>query len=351
MKQIKLNYIFLALAFATLIASCRKDKTNPTPLTPTAERAGIYVLNQGGFGKNNSTLTYYDYTAKSLTSDMFSVANTFKLGDVGNDIGIYGSKAYIVVNNSNVVFITNKKTTKVIKQLTLNQPRYVVFYKANAFVTSYNGTVSVIDTANLTVTKTITVGPNPEQMAIANGKLYVANSGGYDPIPATTVSVIDLNTLTETKKVTVIANPTSVVADAFDNIYVLSFGNFVDVQAGMTIIDAKTDVVKSKPTVSLGYNIPLYAQGDFVYYATADNKIAVYNGKTQTLTSANFITDAALTDTPFAISGDPRTGEIFVATAPSYTANGTLHAYDKNGKEEYTLAVGVIPGKVVLLDK
>ncbi|MFD2146845.1 YncE family protein [Mucilaginibacter antarcticus] len=308
MKQFKLNYLFVALAFATMLASCRKDKTNPTSETPTAQRAGIYVLNQGGFGKSNSTLTYYDYTTKTLTADIFTAANSNGLGDVGNDIGIYGAKAYIVVNNSNVIFVTNRKTAKTIKQITLNQPRNVVFYKANAFVTSYNGTVSVIDTATLTITKTITVGPNPEQMAIASGKLYVANSGGYDPTPATTVSVIDLVSLTETKKVTVIANPTSVVADAFDNIYVLSFGNFVDVQAGMTIIDAKTDLVKSKPTVSLGYNIPLYAQGDFVYYATADKKIAVYNGKTQILAAANFITDGTATDMPFAISGDPQTG-------------------------------------------
>ncbi|MBC7400517.1 MAG: YncE family protein, partial [Mucilaginibacter sp.] len=67
MKQIKLHNLFIALAFVTVLASCHKDKTAPTPETPTAQRAGIYVLNQGGIGKNNSTLTYYDYTTKALT--------------------------------------------------------------------------------------------------------------------------------------------------------------------------------------------------------------------------------------------------------------------------------------------
>ena len=351
MKQIKLNYIFIALAFATLLASCRKDKTTPTPDTPTAARAGIYALNQGGFNKNNSTLTYYDYTTKALTPDMFSVANTTTLGDTGNDLGIYGSKMYIVVNNSNVIFITNKKTSKIIKQITLNQPRNVVFYKTNAFVTSYDGTVSVIDTTSLAITKTITVGHNPEQMAIANGKLYVANSGGFDPTPATTVSVIDLVTLAETKKVTVISNPISVAADSFGNIYILSLGDYNTILAGMTIIDSKTDVVKPAPSVSLGYNIPIYAQGDFVYYPTADKKIAVYNAKTQTLSSVNFITDDTVIATPSAISGDPQTGEIFVGTTPSYTVNGTLYAFDKTGKKEYSIATGITPGKIVLLDK
>jgi YVTN family beta-propeller protein len=355
MKQIKLNYILIALAFATSLASCRKDKTNPAPETPTAERAGIYILNQGGFLKSNSTLTYYDYTSKTLTADIFSVANTTTLGDVGNDLGIYGSKMYIVVNNSNLIYITNSKTSKVIKQITLTQPRSVVFYKANAFVTSYNGTVSVIDTANLTITKTITVGSSPEQMAVVNGKLYVANSGGLDyPNVANTVSVVDLTTLAETKKVTVIDNPTSVTADSFGNVYILSFGIVTktkNVNPGLTIINSATDVVKSQASLSLGYNIPIYAQGDFVYYATADNKIAVYNGKTQTLSSANYITDGTALDMPFSISGDPQTGEIFVGTAPSYSANGSLVAFDKTGKKEYAIATGIIPGKIVLVNK
>jgi YVTN family beta-propeller protein len=183
MKQIKLYQLFIASALVTILASCHKDKIAPTPETPTAERAGIYILNQGGIGKNNSTLTYYDYTSKALTADQFTAANTVKLGDTGNDLGVYGAKMFIVVNNSNQVTVVNAKTAKLVKTITLNQPRSIAFYKSNAFVTSYNGTVSVIDTSSLTITKTITVGSDPEQMVVANGKLYVANSGGLDAIP------------------------------------------------------------------------------------------------------------------------------------------------------------------------
>ena len=75
MKQIKLNYLLIALAFTAVLASCHKDKITPTPDTPTAQRAGLYVLNQGGITHNNSTLTYYDYTTKLLVPDQFSVGN------------------------------------------------------------------------------------------------------------------------------------------------------------------------------------------------------------------------------------------------------------------------------------
>jgi len=349
MKQLKLNYLLLALAFVTTLVSCRKDKV--TPDTPTAQRVGLYVLNQGGFGANNSTLTYYDYGTKNLVADQFFTANNNKLGDTGNDAGIYGSKMYIAVNNSNVVDIVSSSNAKMIKQITLNQPRSVAFYKNYAFVTSYNNTVSVIDTASLTITKTINVGRSPEQMVVANGKLYVANSGGLDyPNLDKTVSVIDLTTLTETKKITVIVNPITITADTYGNVYVLSLGDFVATSGGMTIIDNTTDAVKSQKTLSLGYNIPVVANGDYVYYPTVDNKIAAYNIKTQT-TTANFITDGTVIAAPYAISVDNSTGEVFVADAKDYSSNGAVVAFDKTGKKEYSITAGINPGKITLYTK
>lgn len=358
MKQIKLNSFFIAFTLLTVLASCHKDKVTPNQGTPKAERAGIYVLNQGGFGSNNSTLTYYDYTTKLLTADLYKAANGTNLGDTGNDAEIYGSKMYIVVNVSNVVDVVNAKSGKLIKQDSLvnngvgREPRSVAFYKGNAFITSYDGTVAVMDTASLVITKYITVGRNPEQLVVSNGKLYVANSGGLSfGNPDNTVSVIDLATLTETKKLTVIANPVSMAADNYGHIYVLSLGDFASIQGGMTIIDNTTDAVKSQSTLSLGYNIPMAGSGDYVYYPTADNKIAVYNAKTQTAGAANFITDGTALTSPYAIAVDSLSGEVFVSDAKDYTSNGTLYAFDKTGKKEYSITTGINPGRVVFVNK
>jgi len=352
MKHFKFNYLFTALVFITILASCHKDKVNPTPDTPTAQRAGLYILNQGDFGANNSTLTYYDYTSKVLVADQFLTTNTTKLGDTGNDLGVYGAKMFIVVNNSNVVDVVAAKGAKLIKQITLNQPRSVVFFNSNAFVTSYNGTVSVIDTTSLTITKTITVGSDPEQMVISNGKLYVANSGGLDPTPGTTVSVIDPVALTVTKTITgVLADPVTLAGDAYGHVYALSLGNFSTVGPGMTIINNTTDAVQSTAAVNLSFNIPIVVNGDFAYYFTADNKVAVYNTKTQAIAQANFITDGTTITTPYAITVDSITGEVFVTDTKDYASNGTLYAFDKTGKKEYTLTTGINPGKVALVNK
>lgn len=354
MKQIKLNYLFTALALVTILASCHKDKVNPKTDNPGADRAGLYVLNQGGLNHNNSTLTYYDYATKMLTSDIFNVANAMQLGDTGNDLGIYGSKMFIAVDKSNVLYVVNSKSAKLIKQITLTEPRNVVFYKSNVFVTSYNGTVSVIDTTTLAITKTITVGHNPEQMVISNGKLYVANSGGFDMTPANTVSVVDLTTLNETKKITVIADPITMATDNYGHVYVMSMGNFNDPTPtpGMTIIDNTTDAVKSQITLpNLSYASPIIVQGDFAYYFTVDGKIAGFNTKMQVAAQANFITDGTVITSPYAITADPLTGEVFVADAKDYSSNGALYAFDKTGKKEYSVVTGINPGKVILVNK
>lgn len=349
MKQIKLNYLFALLTLVTVLASCRKDKV--TPETPVAN-ADIFVVNQGNIGRNNSTLTFYNYALKALISDQYFDSNNTKLGDTGNDLVVSGSKMYIAVNYSNVVTIAKAKDAKLIKQITLNQPRSVVAYKGYVFVSSYSNTVSVIDTVTQTITKTINVGRSPEQMVVSNGKLYVANSGGLDyPNFDKTVSVIDLTTLTETKKITVIDNPVTITADGYGNVYVLSLGDYGAIAGGLTVINSGTDAVRSTANPALYYNTPMATYGDFLYYPTADKKIAVYNTKQQSIVAANFISDGTVISEPYAITTDPLTGEVFIADAKDYSSNGTVTAFSKTGVKEYSITVGINPGKIVLLGR
>lgn len=370
MKKLKLNCIFAGLAILTALASCRKSNVTPnTGGQNVAYQDGLYILNQGsGFSSFNSTLTFYNFAQKALIPDQYSVANKTRIGGVGNDVEIYGSKMYIVATISSVVDVVDPKTTKLIKQDSiiahnyviqpplyshLREPRSIAFYKGNAFITSFDGTVAVMDTTTLTITKYITVGRYPEGLAVANNKLYVANSGGGLD---STVSVVDLNTLTEIKKIKVIPYPERIAADNYGNVYVMSvmdYGN--DYQpvtyGGMTIIDNKTDLVKSQPPINAGFDISATIQGDSLYYSTLDNKIAIYNTKTQTAASDSFIKDGTKITKPYAITISPVTGEVFVTDAKDYLSNGVLYAFDKTGKLEYTLPTGINPGRILLLNK
>jgi YVTN family beta-propeller protein len=361
MKIFKIQHLFIAAALLTTLSACHK-KDDTTPDTPTAERAGLYVLNQGGIGHSNGSLTYYDYTAKKLTADIFSTVNSKALGDTPNDIKIYGSKMYITIDYSGVIQVLDAKTARIIKTFdqktagVSREPRSIVFNKNKAFISQYDGTVAVLDTATLTIDKYITVGRNPEQMVVSNGKLYVANSGGLSyGNPDKTVSVVDLTTLTETKKITVIASPTSMSADASGNVYVLSSGDYANnVPGGFNIIDNVNDVLKSQTnTISGAYGTSFIVNGNVAYLLTTDaqfnTNVSVLNLSTKVLT--NFITDGTAITTPYNLAYDSLTGEVFVSDAKDYNSNGSVYAFDKNGKREYTIVVGINPGAFAFVNK
>lgn len=365
MKPFKLNYILFSLAVTAVFSSCRKDNDNaPDDQEIVPVRKGLYVLSEGSFNNNNTTLTYYDYDTKVTVADQFKVANGRGIGDTGNDAAVYGSKMYIVVNVSNTVEVVNARTAKSIKQISFlngsvgRQPRYVVFNKNKAYVSSFDGTVAVIDTASLAIEKYITVGRNPERMAIANGKLYVANSGGLDyPNYDKTVSVVDLNTLAETKKITVTVNPRGVYADQYGDIYVLSSGDYGAVSPAMAIIDSKTDAVtKTFPNfVATSMTI----SGDLAYIAGSNYDasfnsvpfVKLFNVKTEAVTKENFITDGTVITTPYGVSVDAVNNEVFVTDAKDYSTNGEVFCFGANGVKKYSLKTGLNPNTVVFINK
>lgn len=355
MKTFKLNYLFVPVALAITLASCHKDK-KVTPDTPTAQRAGVYVLDQGNLGKPNSALTYYDYTTKILTPDIFNTVNGRGLGNTANDLKIYGSKMYIVVDKSGTVEVVDSKTAKSIKQvlfknsdLSSREPRDIAFYNGNAYVTLYDGNVAVMDTTTFTVSKYIPVGRNPEQLAVSNGKLYVANGGGLSyPNVDSTLSVIDLTSLSETKKINVGSNPYAVSVDKYGNVFVTAYGVYGVSNATLSIVNSTTDVLTSKINFSGG---PFSINGDNAYYIDSDGSVKIFNVKTFTSTTTNFITDGTALTAPYAIAVDQLTSEVFVTDAKDYNSNGLLYAFDKTGKKEYSIVTGINPGSIVFVNK
>jgi len=360
MKQFKQNYILLALAVSAIFSSCSKDNDNQ----PANQEIGpaLYVLAEGSFNSNNSSLTYYNFSTGNTVADKFARENKRGLGDTGNDIAVYGSKMYIVVNVSNTVEVMDINTAKSVKQIPFTngavgrQPRYIVFNKNKAFVSSFDGTVAVIDTATLAIEKFINVGRNPEKMAVANGKLYVANSGGLDyPNYDKTVSVVDLTTLTEIKKVTVTANPRGVYADQYGDVYVLSTGNYGDISPAMAIIDSKTDAVtRTFPNFSAS---AMEINGDLAYIAgnkyndkgEVESYVKLFNVKTEVVTKDNLITDGTVITSPYGLNVNNATGDVFVMDAKDYQTNGSVFCFGQNGVRKYTVTAGINPNKVIFI--
>src|SRR5690242_14997007 len=95
---------FCVFVFALIaIQSCNND---PLPqVQPGAE--GYFVVNEGGFGNSNTSISFYDRSANTMTNDVFAKKNGRPLGDQTQSLTVLDGKAYIVVQHSGKIEVIN----------------------------------------------------------------------------------------------------------------------------------------------------------------------------------------------------------------------------------------------------
>jgi len=349
----------------TLLCACNtnpKDVNNdPIPVKGDTLR-GMYILNEGGFGQNNASLDYLDFTTGNYTLDVFSQANPTLvqgLGDVGNDMLVYGNKAYICVNGSGLIEVIDAHTAKHLAQIALSNSRRLCAYEGKVYVTSYAGRVedanhqlgfvARIDTTALTIQDSCEVGYQPEGMAAVNGKLYVANSGGYVGMNTGTyddrISVISLATFTLDKHLTLAPNPQDILVDSRNQLWISTYGNYADIAANLYRLDPATETFTAQgvpvtKAVLTGDTLFFYAT---TYDASWNSTTAFYklDTKTSNLTSLTLSTPLA---TPYGIGVNPKTHDIYLSDAGDYVSPGSVSAYTTSGTYQWKMTTGVIPG-------
>ena len=372
--------LYIAM-MGVLIAGCRQDVVVFPPEEEQhgekqiSEVLGFYLLNEGNMGSNKATLDYYDYATAVYSRNIYASANPDvpkELGDVGNDLQIYGGRLYAVINCSNKVEVMDAKTARRIGQVDIPNCRYITFDGQYAYVSSYAGPVSLdashaqtgyvarFDTATLQIDGQCLVGYQPDELAVADGKLYVANSGGYmAPDYDSTVSVIDLASFTETKRIEVAKNLWRVRADQHGQLWVSSRGDYYGTPAKLYCIDTKTDAVVDSLDVAVS---ALDIAGDSLYAcATAWDYInytdvvsyAIVDVRTREERTTNFITDGtdAQIHKPYGIKVHPLTREVYVTDAKNYVSPGMLHCYGQDGVRKWSVRTGDIPGMITFLTK
>lgn len=355
-KKILFGLLFTATVLP-FFTSC--EENDPTPTVPEIS-TGLMVLNQGGFMKNNASLTYFDLATNTASNDVFGAKNSRGLGDTGQDIIKYGSKIYIAMYNSSTIEIINANTSASIKQIAMknesnqpSSPRALAAYYGKIYITLYDGHVAQLDTTSLTITKTIAVGANPEGIAVANNKLYVANSGGMAAKHDSTISVIDPVLFKEERKIKVAINPIVIKADKYGDLYVISNGNYYDIPAAFQRIEAGTEKVTTIATKAVNFtidedNLYLYSYEYDDTWTMVNKKYSLYNVKTEQITNTNLIASDALAKVPYSIDVNPINKDIFIGET-DYLNTGKMYCFGADGKLKYSFAVGVNPAKTVFI--
>lgn len=364
-----LVYIFAATLWLT---ACRTDdeivaSTSTKVTQPDAEVGmGVYLLNEGNMGSNKATIDYFDYSTGIYSKNIYAERNpevVYELGDVGNDIEIYGDRLYAVINCSNLVEVMDAATATHRGVVSIPNCRYITFSGDYAYVSSYAGEVGIdpnarlgyvakVDLESLEVVAECTVGYQPEDMAVADGKLYVAASGGYmAPNFDNRVSIIDLDSFTLIENIEVGVNLHRMELDEYGYLWVSSRGDYGDIASCTYIIDTASDSVVGVLDVP---NSNMTRSGDKIYICSSDEvSFTVVDTRTQTVIDDNFIKDGTQSDitTPYGIAANPTTGELFITDAKGYYTSGKLHCYSSDGVLKWSVTTGDIPSAITFYYK
>ena len=390
MKRIFQNFGKVVLAIALVAAAgCRKEDTlrflpgeNGEPsdyevvdaaVNASAKPSGIYLVNQGNQGSNKARLDFLNFHNGFYIRDVFTEYNpevVKGLGDTGNDVQVYKGKVFVAVNGSHKVEIMDAYSMKRLAQVDVPNCRFIAFDGNHAYVTSYvakdkealktqKGALYCIDLDTYKVTGQVTVGYQPEQLVIRDGKAYVANSGGYVAGNDNTVSVVDLKSMKVEYNIEVAVNLELMLVDAEGTIWVSSRGNYVDVSSTLNYLVKKGDKYELGGSV----NVPVSSMalaGDKIYVIgltyipptwTPTTTYNIVNAKTRELESGSFITDGTESDiaTAFTVTVNPGNGDIYVTDAKDYVSSGTLHCYTGSGKRKWSVRTGDIPASIAVL--
>lgn len=386
MKTVR-KILFLPLLCLAVLFACREiELVVPTeyellpgvPIAPDARPAGMYLLNEANMGSNKSSIDYVDFRNAYYVRNIYAERNpevVKELGDVGNDIQIYGNKLYAVINCSHKVEVMDVRTCKRIGQVDIPNYRYIRFAKGKAYVSAYVGPVAIdpnaqlgavyeVDTASLAVTRKVTVGYQPDELEVLGEYLYVANSGGYRaPDYDSTVSVVEIYGMKQIQKIPVGINLHRIRKDRYGKLWVTSRGDYNTIPSRLYVLDRK-DKNSKEMVVKDTLDIPcseMYIQGDSLYFYSVEwNKqterntvtYGIIDVRTGQLVTDHFITDGTEQDIviPYGICVHPTTGDVYVTDAKNYVSSGVLHCYDRHGKKKWSVRTGDIPAHMAFYD-
>ena len=380
--------LYIYIVMLTLLSGCRTDdiiiyaEDEDTGIKPEkTEVIGMYILNEGNMGSNKCTLDYLDLSANDSTihyyRNIYAERNpneVKELGDVGNDIQIYGSRLWLVINCSNKVEVCRASDAVKIGKVNIPNCRYVTFDGGYAYVSSYVGPVSAgsnaprgmvykVDTLTLQKVDSVVVGYQPEEMVAYRGKLYVANSGGYNfPNYDSTISQVDLATMREERQINVAVNLHHLRLDRHGQLWVTSRGDYYDKPSNLFWL-SPDDNSQMQMMGQMDVEVSdMCLVGDSLYfYGVGFNELTQQNTRSFGIVNVchHQVVSRSLSDAPqlqsmrmpYGIIVHPQTRDFYLMDAKNYVSSGELLHFNADGSFDYKVRTGDIPAHAVFLSR
>ncbi|MFZ5981122.1 MAG: hypothetical protein ACOYVF_10865, partial [Candidatus Zixiibacteriota bacterium] len=201
-----------------------------------------YVINSNG-----ETLSRIDLATKTVTNNILTLGTD--VYSYPNQIIVRDTLAYVVNSGTSEIQIINLNTESTLGYIGTGagtNPYWMAFADARfAYVSlMYDNSVAKIDVIDRTVVGVDSVGKRPEGIVIHDYKAYIACTG-YNPDwsldPFGKVAVYDLRGDSVLKEITVGTNPQHLAVDRQGRVHVVCTGDYFSVFSEIYVIDTDID--------------------------------------------------------------------------------------------------------------
>lgn len=335
----------------------------------------IILLNEGLWQSDNGKITYFE-DGEILSNEWFRDNNGTKLGDTPSDIiQVNKDLIAIAVNWSNIIqFITpDGNAVAAIENIPNNRKLatdgryvYVTSYGHEVEVNGHNmnfekGYVAKVDTKNFNVVSAVEVGYEPEGIALYDGHLFVANTGGYAFQEGheyeSTVSVVDAENMIVTRVVdTGQINLYSKLSQSGKYLCINSAGDYYSVEPSTIIFDCEATIAGKEDddcfvaldcvatancknaeggffAIGSSYS---YTTGQYEFnYSVIDPEEVFVSKGARGVTSdfpGNVKEYISAMSMPYSIYVNPYTGYIYATDAGEYTGMGAMYQWSADGE-------------------
>ena len=347
-----------SLMLGISFTACSDDDEDKLIIDP--EDYPAYILNEGIWGSNNANISRFFPSYKGIDSDYYQQVNGKLMGDLANAMIEEDNNIYVVIGGSKYVARLDFNCVEQARYYFPEgegEPRCIDVEDGYAYVTQHGGQVSKLDAQTLKLVSTFKGGDNLEGIVEKDGKLYVANAwkGVYDFNKE--LLVINAETMTKTGSIDVVLNPVQ-VQEIDDKIYVISQGNYEDVQAVLQVIDTKAGtskvIVNDVDKITEGHNGLIYGvRSTYDADWNTINSFFTYNPKKGTVSETSFLQDApsSISSTAIYLLEVGGYADFIYIGISDYVTNGTIYQFDASGKLLQSFdSGGINPNAMIFID-
>ena len=348
----------------------------------------VILLNEGNWQSDNGQVSLIKN--HEITNQWFRTINNTKIGDTPEDIIYIPEKNLLAisVNWSNIIYFIRPDGKLVAQTENIPNCRHMcVDDRGYLYITSYahdtalgetyeRGYVAKVDLNNYNIVSTIEVGYEPEGIAFYDGKLFVANTGGYAFSESHsyehTVSVIDCLTWTKLQDVEILTKSGAPVINLYGEmsqcgpyLCINSPGDYNTVSPATVIFNCTDNSYNVIEGIPCTYNTTTvnnkfftvgsqfsYSTNEYVYYVNTIDPVTMerVNGFERpdgTLSEVPYNVISKMQN-PYCVYCNPYTGHLYVVDAKSYTSAADVFEFDANGDQVGSaLAAYINPGHMI----